>query len=435
MSVGSSIAEGGYIGFTLDNVGIDRRIYTGLTSTNGTFNVSYNAGRVDVYLNGVKLVGNHSGLSNYDYTYTGAGQGSNIVLATGVALVAADVVECIGYVSNSSNTVTTYNPTPASGGGWNVFSSINHVASDLVNVYMNGVLLDDSDYTLDASANTLTIGGATLTASDVIMVQVIGALDNANFVPAGGGTFTGAVGIGVAPTHALTVQRDGTEGAMAIVDVAPSLSFIDTETNHDNFTLINDADNFKLKTHTTTDGSSATDLVTVAQTGNVTVAGTLTATFPAGHIIQIVQTVITGTTSGAVTSYTDISGFTASITPASTSNKILVQVSANIGGNIDEGIALQLVRGSTAICIGDASGSRTRASANFRTLSVYDAHPVSITFLDSPSSTSATTYKLQWQNLDNDPPNHMYLNKSSNSGDTSDRAVTASSITLMEVQG
>ena len=159
------------------------------------------------------------------------------------------------------------------------------------------------------------------------------------------------------------------------------------------------------------------------------------ATFPAGHIIQIVQTVITGTTSGAVTSYTDISGFTASITPASTSNKILVQVSANIGGNIDEGIALQLVRGSTAICIGDASGSRTRASANFRTLSVYDAHPVSITFLDSPSSTSATTYKLQWQNLDNDPPNHMYLNKSSNSGDTSDRAVTASSITLMEVQG
>ena len=122
MSVGSSIVEGGLIGLTNENVGIDRRIYTGLTSTNGTFNVSYNIGRVDVYLNGVKLVGNHSGLSNYDYTYTGAGQGSNIVLATGVALVAADVLECVGYVSNSSNTVTTYNPTPASGGGWNVFA-------------------------------------------------------------------------------------------------------------------------------------------------------------------------------------------------------------------------------------------------------------------------------------------------------------------------
>jgi len=196
MSVASSITEGGYIGFTLDNVGIDRRIYTGLTSTNPTLNVSYNAGRVDVYLNGVKLVGNHPemGGSTHDYTYTGTGQGSNIVLATGVALVAADVVECIGYVSNSSNTVTTYNPTPASGGGWNVFSGINNVASDLVNVYLNGVLLDDSDYTLDASANTLTIGGATLTASDVVMVQVIGALDNADMVPAStGGTFAGNV--------------------------------------------------------------------------------------------------------------------------------------------------------------------------------------------------------------------------------------------------
>ena len=208
MSVASSIAEGGYIGFTLDNVGIDRRIYTGSAingQTNPTLNVSYNAGRVDVYLNGVKLVGNHPemGGSTHDYTYTGAGQGSNIVLATGVALVAADVVECIGYVSNSSNTVTTYNPTPASGGGWNVFSSINHVASDLVNVYLNGVLLDDSDYTLDASANTLTIGGATLTASDVVMVQVIGALDNANFVPATGGTFTGT-------TYHTYVQARGT---------------------------------------------------------------------------------------------------------------------------------------------------------------------------------------------------------------------------------
>jgi hypothetical protein len=155
--------------------------------------------------------------------------------------------------------------------------------------------------------------------------------------------------------------------------------------------------------------------------------------FPAGHMIQLVQTAITGTTSAAVTSYTDISGFTASITPVSTSNKILVQVSANIGGNIDEGIAIQLVRGSTPIYIGDASGSRTRASINLRTLSVWDAHPVSFMYLDSPSSTSATTYKLQWQNLED--ANHMYLNQSGNSADTDDRAVTASSITLMEIQG
>jgi len=184
----------GLIGLTEENVGVDRRFYTGLTSTNGTFAVSYNAGRVDVFLNGIKLIGNHTGNANYDYTMDSTtGTGSTITLATGVALVSADVIECVGYVSNSSNTVTSYNPTPASGGGWNVFSSISHTASDLVNVFLNGVLLDDSDYTLDASANTVTIGGDTLTASDVVVIQVIGALDHSNFVPVSGGDFTGNV--------------------------------------------------------------------------------------------------------------------------------------------------------------------------------------------------------------------------------------------------
>ena len=187
----------GIIGLSSENVGIDRRIYTDRTDTNPQLPVSYNGGRVDVYLNGVKLMGNHSGQSDYDYTYQGTGQGSAITLSTNVALVATDTIECVGYVSNSSNTVTSYNPTPANAdGGWNVFASISHNASDLVNVFLNGVLLDDSDYTLDSANNKVTIGGDTLTASDVVVIQVIGALDNSNFVPVGGGTFTGNVSFG-----------------------------------------------------------------------------------------------------------------------------------------------------------------------------------------------------------------------------------------------
>ena len=192
----------GIIGFTEDNVGIDRRIYTGSTingQTDPILAVSYNGGRVDVYLNGIKLVGDHSEMPSgtRDYTFTQTGQGSSIQLRTGVALVSADVVECIGHVGLGSNVVTSYNPTPANtDGGWNVFASISHTTSDLVNVFLNGVLLDDSDYTLDASADTVTIGGATLTASDVVVIQVIGALDNSNFVPAGGGTFSGDVSFG-----------------------------------------------------------------------------------------------------------------------------------------------------------------------------------------------------------------------------------------------
>jgi len=219
----------GLIGLTEENVGIDRRFYTGLTNAANnppTLAVSYNAGRVDVFLNGIKLVGDHSGNSNYDYTMDSkTGQGSTVTLTTGVAFVASDVVECVGYVSNSSNTITSYNPTPTSGdGGFNEFRNITQATSSLVNVFLNGVLLDDSDYTLDPSTNggTVTIGGATLTASDVVVIQVIGALDNSNFVPAGGGTFTGNITIptGTASGHAVTKAQLDASGVSGITSSA-----------------------------------------------------------------------------------------------------------------------------------------------------------------------------------------------------------------------
>ena len=181
----------GIIGLSSENVGIDRRIYTDRTDTNPQLSVSYNGGRVDVYLNGVKLMGNHSGQSNYDYTYQSTGSGSSITLDTDVALVATDTIECVGYVSNSSNTVTTYTPSVSAGN--NTFTSISHTSSDLLNVFLNGVLLDPSDYTADASADTVAI--TSLTSGDVVHIQVIGALDHSNFVPAGGGTFSGNVAV------------------------------------------------------------------------------------------------------------------------------------------------------------------------------------------------------------------------------------------------
>ena len=183
----------GLIGLTEESVGLDRRIYTGLTSTDPTLAVSYNSGRVDVFLNGVKLVGNHSEMPSgtKDYTFTATGQGSSITLATGVALVSSDVVEVMGYVSNSANTVTTYNYTASDG---DTQFTANNSSGDLVNVFLNGVLLDSSDYNL-TTANTVTLGSGAA-ASDIVHIQVIGALDHSNFVPAGGGTFSGNVSFG-----------------------------------------------------------------------------------------------------------------------------------------------------------------------------------------------------------------------------------------------
>ena len=218
----SDLHNYGIIGFTSDNVGIDRRIYTGLTSTDPVLNVSYNGGRVDVYLNGIKLVGNHSEMPSgtRDYTFTQTGQGSSIQLRTGVALVSADVVECIGHVSGSGKTVSTYTPSVSAGN--NTFNSsttgmtgFTLQGSDLLNVYLNGVLLDSSDYTADASADSVAI--TNLASGDVVHIQVIGALDYANFVPAGGGTFSGDVAVnGDLTVDTNTLKVDATNNAVFV---------------------------------------------------------------------------------------------------------------------------------------------------------------------------------------------------------------------------
>ena len=57
----------------------------------------------------------------------------------------------------------------------------------------------------------------------------------------------------------------------------------------------------------------------------VSVGSGATATgFGGGKVLQVVQTYKTDTASTTSTSFTDVSGFSANITPASTSNKILV---------------------------------------------------------------------------------------------------------------
>ena len=245
----------GIIGLSSENVGIDRRIYTGLTSTNPQLNVSYNGGRVDVYLNGVKLMGNHSGQSNYDYTYQSTGSGSAITLSTGVALVATDTIECVGYVSNSSNTVTTYTPSVSAGN--NTFTSISHTSSDLLNVFLNGVLLDSSDYTADANADTVTI--TSLASGDVVHIQVIGALDHINFLPESGGTYSGNVNVNgklvleVGSTRAIAQDRNGT---------IQNILWKDT-TATDNLNLFNpNSSNLKL-------GTANTERLSIDSSGNV----------------------------------------------------------------------------------------------------------------------------------------------------------------------
>jgi len=120
------------------------------------------------------------------------------------------------------------------------------------------------------------------------------------------------------------------------------------------------------------------------------------ASAPAGSILQVVSTTKTDTwTKTTGNAFTDITGMTVDITTTG-SNKVFVLCNLAIGSNANRFTYINLVRGSTDIFKGDASGSyRVRASVmEFQESNQGTISFVPINYLDSPSAGSHT-YKLQ----------------------------------------
>ena len=117
-----------------------------------------------------------------------------------------------------------------------------------------------------------------------------------------------------------------------------------------------------------------------------------------GKILQVVQTVKKDKTTIQSTSLTDITGMSVTITPSSSSNKVLIRYSLSIFTN-NQYWAMRLLRGSdSTIFIGDqnpSATSQTRGSFGSYMPSYVDGRTVVQELLDSPNTTSATTYKLQ----------------------------------------
>jgi len=158
-----------------------------------------------------------------------------------------------------------------------------------------------------------------------------------------------------------------------------------------------------------------------------------------GMVLQVVSATKTDTFSASVASAgftSDITGLSASITPSSTSSKILVTVncfaSRSDGFSINYG---RVLRDGTPIGVGDSSGSRTPLSfgSNFsssdRTVAIG-----STTVLDSPASTSSLSYTVQLHNIDG-ATKTLYLNRTQGDTDDAKWGRFASTITLMEVAG
>jgi hypothetical protein len=151
-----------------------------------------------------------------------------------------------------------------------------------------------------------------------------------------------------------------------------------------------------------------------------------------GGVIQVVSATKTDTFTMASTTYADVTGLSVSITPRSTSNKILVL--ANLVAVADSGVtngAARLMRDSTAIAVGAAAGSRTPATFGLDANSYGDSP--SVITLDSPNTTSSLTYKMQVRR--NGGSGTIFVNRTKDDSDSSGIERFASSITVMEIAG
>jgi hypothetical protein len=155
-----------------------------------------------------------------------------------------------------------------------------------------------------------------------------------------------------------------------------------------------------------------------------------------GKVLQVVSTDYTGTASSSSGTPSNVSGFSATITPSSTSSKILVMVSVNLGGAQDAYPYILLTRNGTSISIGtSATGPQINTFLNGTITNMSTGPAVmrsaSKSYLDSPSSTSSLTYQIQLAS----PYSGLagYINRQSLTHPAVYIQRPTSSITLMEI--
>lgn len=173
---------------------------------------------------------------------------------------------------------------------------------------------------------------------------------------------------------------------------------------------------------------------------SVTVNGTsidlgASDTITAGKVLQVLSTTKTDTFSTTSGSKVDVTGLSLAITPSSSSNKILITGRLNIGlvRTAPYLYPIFILRGATEIGRHDAASNRTRAhtGGQWGATSADPTFDYCIEFLDSPSTTSATTYKVQ---IFSESGGTAYVNRGNEGdGDASITGRFTSTFTVMEI--
>jgi hypothetical protein len=184
----------------------------------------------------------------------------------------------------------------------------------------------------------------------------------------------------------------------------------------------------------TASGPSAVADGTIVNADIASAAAIATSKLGAGAVLQVVSTVKTADQSTTSTSPVDVTDLSLNITPSSASNKVLVLVNINNIGNSQANTTyFRILRGATVLTSNSSGGAADTKDAfgsggggglsnNERKLG-----SASITYLDTPSSTSALTYKVTFEvDAGTGTINRWQLNTD---------VASVSILTLMEIAG
>jgi hypothetical protein len=179
--------------------------------------------------------------------------------------------------------------------------------------------------------------------------------------------------------------------------------------------------------------SAGTTALTIDTSQNITTTNKFAkASMPVGSVLQVVSTTLTTGFSASVNnSFSAVTGLTASITPTSSSSKVMVLVTMTVGSDTNY-LNAQLTRGGSAIsgAIATTAGNRSLGTSAAWPVASYGTYDLTLSYLDSPATTSATTYGVQ---IGHHSTATLCVNQSQADENVAGRTRGTSTITVMEI--
>ena len=183
----------------------------------------------------------------------------------------------------------------------------------------------------------------------------------------------------------------------------------------------------------TVEPEGVTTTLTLGASGDTVAlgAGAVASGFGGGKVLQVLQATKTDSETTTTAGWDDVTGLSIAITPSAVTSKVLVMTNVLCVGTVGAaGAWTNIVRDSTQIAMATSAGSRVAASAFGYAPDAGDTRHHSTVWLDSPATTSATTYKVQFSA---NGTNTAYINRPEAATDSNAYARGVSTITVMEI--